>query len=226
MTYKTYKPEYTQLPLGFVNNNAALQKLIRIKGISVLAYYVVIQDKMATHSEEDFTISKEELIDDIRETLCMYDKSDEEIFEWIDALIDAGIVEERNFVSKYTDREEVRLCIPSVADVLDETRNIWTKKCISPLRMAKSDKEKLRNSQEKIHEFRKQIRMKYDAKRRYRMMLTRELSKCDTDKDIAQVYNVEIEKCEREISTLYRKLHAMESEINSLTNSDTENDDE
>lgn len=66
---KKYRPEYTQLPYGFLNDNSSLHKIVRKEGPMALAMYIVIQDKMAKHSDEDFTLSMDELVEEIQETL-------------------------------------------------------------------------------------------------------------------------------------------------------------
>lgn len=216
MTYKKYKPEYTQLPYGVTSNYSALQKLIRTKGPTALAIYTVIQDKSAGHSEDDFSFGREELIDDIRETLYLHTASNDELNEWIDDFIIAGVLEERTFVNKYTDIEETRFCIRSVLESLEEAREAWVSKCINPLKIPKPEKDRLRDFQDRIRECRKEINVKHDAKQRLRIQLSRELAKSDCDTNNAQMYNSLIEEYEKDIAMLYRKLHTLTREMEKL----------
>lgn len=225
MTYKKYKPEYTQLPFGITSNYSALQKLIRTKGPTTLAIYTVIQDKSAGHSEDDFSLSREELIDDIRETLYLHTASNEELNEWIDDFINAGILEEITFVNKYTDIEETRLCIRSVLETLEETRESWVGKCINPLKIPKAEKDKLKDFQDRIRECRKQINARQEAKQRLRAQLSRELAKSNCDTQNAQTCNSAIEEYEKECAMLYRKLHNLTREMEKISKGGDGNED-
>ena len=225
MTYKKYKPEYTQLPYGVTSNYSALQKLIRTKGPTALAIYTVIQDKAAGHSEDDFSFGREELIDDIRETLYLHTTSDDELNAWIDDFINAGVLEERTFVNKYTDIEESRFCIRSVLEALEEAREAWVSKCINPLKIPKPEKDKMRDFQDRIHECRKEINVKHDAKQRLRAQLSRELAKSDCDTQNAQTCNSAIEEYEKECAMLYRKLHNLTREMEKISKGGDSNED-
>ena len=90
---KRYRAEFTQLPYGFINDNTALQTLIRMKGLQYLAMYIAIQDRMANHTEEDFTLSYSEAIAEPKAYLQQYSMEDADIKVWLDDLIDAEIVE-------------------------------------------------------------------------------------------------------------------------------------
>lgn len=137
---RRYKPEFTQLPFGFVNTHSGLQKLIRTTGPNVLAVYIVIQDKMAGRSDDNFTLSRNELIDDIRETLHLHDLSDDEVFALIKPLIEANILDERVIPDRYTDTEECRYCIAPVCEALEDARDAWITKCINPTKSSKEEK--------------------------------------------------------------------------------------
>ena len=213
---KRYRAEFTQLPYGFINDNTALQTLIRMKGLQYLAMYIAIQDRMANHTEEDFTLSYSEAIAEPKAYLQQYSMEDADIKVWLDDLIDAEIVEQRVFVNAYTDIEETRYCIPSVADTLEVLRDSYFSKVINPLKMPKADKDKLKETQAKVSEVRKSIRIKNAQKRNCRNALTKELAKPDCDKSVAQILNAQIEDCDRDIAALYRKAHTIEKEVELL----------
>lgn len=213
---KRYRPEFTQLPYGFVNDNTALQTLIREKGLEYLSMYIAIQDRMANHTEEDFTLSYREAIAEPKAYLQLFSKEDAAIKVWLDDLIEADIVEERVFVNPYTDLEETRYCIPAAADTLEVLRDAYFSKVINPLKMPKPDKDKLKETQAKASEVRKCIRIKNAQKRNCRNALTKELAKPDCDKSVAQILNAQIEDCDRDIAALYRKAHTIEKEVELL----------
>ena len=215
-TEKRYRPEFTQLPYGFVNDNIALQKLMRTKGLQYLALYIAIQDRMANHTEEDFTLSYEDLVAETQSFLHIYSTSEEEIEGWLNDLIDVNIVESRVYVNPFTDIQEERYCIASVADALEQTREAWISKIINPLKISKEDKEQLKCLTKSMNDIRKQIRLRNTAKQQHHKMLNIELAKMNCDREYAQVINADIQKCELDISNLYRKLHAIKSQAQSL----------
>ena len=90
---KRYRPEFTQLPYGLINDNTALQTIIREKGLEYLAMYIAIQDRMANHTEEDFTLSYSEAIAEAKAYLQLHSMENANIKVWLDDLIDAEIVE-------------------------------------------------------------------------------------------------------------------------------------
>lgn len=213
---KKYRPEYTQLPYGFLNDNSALHKIVRKEGPAALAIYIVIQDKMAKHSDEDFTLSMEELVEEIQETLFLYDEPVEDIQHWLEAFKEAGILEERKIVIRTTDVEETRYCLPLVADTLVDARQAWISKCINPMKIPKEDKSRLKEQQEKVNALRKQIRLLLAAKRRCRDQLSRELALNNGEKDVAQALLAAIDSYEWDISALYRKIHSIEHQMEKL----------
>ena len=106
-----------------------------------MAYYIAIQDSMASHVEEEFTLSFDEMIDAIREELCLYSSTDDEITEWINTLIAADIVKQKYFINPYDESEMERYFIPSVAEALEEAKEAWITKCINPnKKLSKEDK--------------------------------------------------------------------------------------
>lgn len=213
---KKYRPEYTQLPYGFLNDNSSLHKIVRKEGPMALAMYIVIQDKMAKHSDEDFTLSMDELVEEIQETLFLYDKPTENIECWIQTFIEAGVLEERKIVIRTTDVEEKRYCLPLVADTLVDSRQAWISKCINPLKLPKEEKTKLKDYQEKVNAIRKEIRLMLAAKRRYRNQLSRELTLSNGDKAVAQALLATIDAYEADIAAAYRKVHSIESQMELL----------
>ena len=210
---KRYRPEFTQLPYGFLNDNTALQTLIRTKGLQYLAMYIAIQDRMANHTEEDFTLSREEAIGESKANLQLYSTSDEEIGKWFQDLVDANLIESRVFVNPFTDREEERYCIPAVAETLELLREAWFTKVINPLKIPKPDKDQLKSVQEEVNKVKKEIRIINAKKQNYRRELSRELDKENVDKTVAKVLNELIADCDRDVAMLYRKMHSIENSI-------------
>ena len=74
----------------------------------------------------------------------------------------------------------------------------------------------VKETQAKVSEVRKSIRIKNAQKRNCRNALTKELAKPDCDKSVAQILNAQIEDCDRDIAALYRKAHTMEKEVELL----------
>lgn len=189
-----------------------------------LAMYIVIQDKMAKHSDEDFTLSMDELVEEIQETLFLYDKPTENIEGWIQTFIEAGVLEERKIVIRTTDVEEKRYCLPLVADTLVDSRQAWISKCINPMKLPKEEKTKLKDYQEKVNAVRKEIRLMLAAKRRYRNQLSRELTLSNGDKAVAQALLATIEAYEAGIAAAYRKVHSIEHQMEQLCRGETHED--
>ena len=138
-SYRKYEPEYTQLPFKFIDKNISLRKLIRTKGCTYLAYYIAIQDSMAAHVDEEFTLSFEEMIDAIREELCLYSSTDDEITEWINTLIAADIVKQKYFINPYDESEMER------QNVSIQTKNFQKKTRPKLLNTAKKNEKLIKN---------------------------------------------------------------------------------
>ena len=214
---RRYKPEFTQLPYGFVNTHSGLQKLIRTTGPNVLAVYIVIQDKMAGRSDDNFTLSRNELIDDIRETLHLHDLSDDEVFGLIKPLIEANILDERVIPDRYTDTEECRYCIAPVCEALEDARDAWISKCINPTKSSKEEKAAFKELQAKVNACRKEIRNLVATKKRHNILMKQEHDLRDEgNSQIAEVHRLAIEDCDKQMASWYRKIHTIENEMDNI----------
>ena len=227
------------LSIGFIGLAETLTSLygkhhgcaeeIQNKGLEILGFMRKFCDNKSSELKMNFSllgtpaeglsgrfvkIDKEDLAAATDENIVV--AYDADIKVWLDDLIDAEIVEQRIFVNAYTDIEETRYCIPSVADTLEALRDSYFSKVINPLKMPKADKDKLKETQAKVSEVRKSIRIKNAQKRNCRNALTKELAKPDCDKSVAQILNAQIEDCDRDIAALYRKAHTIEKEVELL----------
>lgn len=223
---KKYRPEYTQLPFGFLYNDADLQALVREKGLNYLAVYIAIQDRMANHPEEDFTLSYKELLVETESFLQQYAKVDDSLKRILDDMIAAGIVESRMYVSPFTEKECQRYCIPSVADSLEHSREAWMTKVTNRLSTSKVDKAMLKQVQDEIKEIKRKISKLNAAKRNYRRELSAELLQTDCDKHTAQLLNATIENIDHDIACQYRKIHSIQSKAEAFKTDDTESEND
>lgn len=219
-----YTPEYTKLHNGFARKNVALNKMVCTKGVAYLGYYVAIMDKMGDYSRTDFGLSREELVEELRNYFALFTTPDEELANIIDEFIEAGVLERRIFVNPYTDLEEVRYCIPQVQEDLLDSRGAWYGKCINPLKLPKPNKEKIKALVEEEKALRREISKNNAAKRTYRAQLALELTRTDGDRQTAQALNALIDGCEKANAALYRKVHRIAKEITTIQGG-TLNDD-
>lgn len=225
-TGKRYTPDFTQLPFGFVNNNLALQTLMRTKGLEYLAIYIAIQDRMANHSDDDFTLSFNEMLFECQSFLQLFTTPVETIKGWLEELIDANIIESRYVVNRYTEMGEERYCIASVQDILQSTREAWFSKIINPRKLPKADKEQLKRMKESINDTRKKINTLNKKKNNLHIQLKLLL---DTEKQsnmkMAGACQEEILECETELKSLQIKLHTLENRAQILLDGGDEIDE-
>ena len=215
---KRYRPEFTQLPFGFINDNTDLQTIIREKGLQYLAMYIAIQDRMANHTEDDFTLSYREAIAETKAFLQQFSKGDAEIKILLDDLIEVGIVVRRDIVNEYTNTVEQRYCIPSVADTLEASRESWYSKIINPIKQGKVDKDKVNKERKELKKIEDDIRAQRDALQRHRSKLTIELGNSteECDRELERTLNGQISEFESKLSDLYTKRNILKSKINKL----------
>lgn len=203
-----YGPEFVKLHNGFARKNSALNKMICTRGPAYLGFFTAVMDRMGDYSKTDFTLTFEELVEEMQNYFALYTTPREDLVKIISEYIDAGIFEKRVFVNRYTDIEEVRYCIPLTQDDLLDSRSQWYGKIAAPMKESNPEKKKLTDYIEREKEIHRQISKKNAAKRTYREQLNQELAKTDCDRKAAQVLNGLIEDCEKDISALYRKLHS------------------
>lgn len=216
-SYKRYEPEYTQLPFKFIDKNISLRKLIRTNGCTYLAYYIAIQDSMASHVEEEFTLSFNEMIDAIREELCLYSSTDDEITEWINTLIAADIVKQKYFINPYDESEMERYFIPSVAEALEEAKEAWITKCINPnKKLSKEDKAKIAEHRQSIREVDKQIRNLASQRNRNEAMLDHVINEKPFDEARAKEIRSDLDIIRSKNASLYKEKRSYEKLINDI----------
>ena len=216
-SYKQYEPEYTQLPFKFIDKNISLGKLIRTKGCTYLAYYIAIQDSMASHVEEEFTLSFDEMIDAIREELCLYSSTDDEITEWINTLIAADIVKQKYFINPYDESEMERYFIPSVAEALEEAKEAWITKCINPnKKLSKEDKAKIAEHRQKIREVDKQLRNLANQRNRNEALLDHVINEKPFDEARAKEIRSDLDIIRSKNASLYKEKRSYEKLINDI----------
>jgi len=224
---KRYEPEFTQLPFPFLSHPArrALKKLVRSQGPEVLAYYIILQDTMGAHSDDDFTLSIDEMIDALRDELILYNKSDDDLRDCVNKLIDAQILEPREVACIHRETVEVRYCIPSVADTLFETRKAWVSKCINPLRLSKEDKARLKELNDKRNECRRSIEQFERRKKAVSALMDAELQSIAVDAECVAQFKAEIEFCDKEKARLYQEIHAIDATIEKINKKKTGEDE-
>ena len=216
-SYKRYEPEYTQLPFKFIDKNISLRKLIRTKGCTYLAYYIAIQDSMASHVEEEFTLSFDEKIDAIREELCLYSSTDDEITEWINTLIAADIVKQKYFINPYDDSEMERYFIPAVAEALEEAKEAWITKCINPnKKLSKEDKAKIAEYRQNIREVDKQLRNLANQRNRNEALLDHVINEKPFDEARAKEIRSDLDIIRSKNASLYKEKRSYEKLINDI----------
>lgn len=213
---KKYEPEFTQLPFKFIDKNMNLRKLIRTKGPCYLSYYIAIQDNMAGHPEESFTLSHSELIDAIRETLFLFSVEDDEIIGWINELLSADVIEKRYLMNPENAQEVERYCIASVVDALEEAKTAWITKCVNPSKLPKEDKARIATLREKVRETDKAIRELARRRRGLEARLDIELDKKPIDENEVKIIRAEMDACRRKNAELYREKMVNESAINKI----------
>ena len=211
---KRYRPEFTQLPYGFVNDNVALQRLMRTEnGLAYFSMYIAIQDRMANHSDEDFTLSFDELIFETQSFLQLYTTPVDIIEGWINDLIEANIVEVVIFVNPFTDKDEERYCISSVVEILQTTRDAWITKITNPMKLDEEKRIRLNALNVEASEIQKKIGNVRSKKRTLNSELKKEYNnKTDFNKEFAEALHSEISDCDREIASLYRRYHTIDQQ--------------
>ena len=216
-SYKKYEPEYTQLPFKFIDKTISLRKLIRTKGCTYLAYYIAIQDSMASHAEEEFTLSFDEMIDAIREGLCLYSSRDDEITEWINTLIAADIVKRKFYIDPYDESETERYFIPSVAEALESAKEAWIIKCTNPSRkLSKEDKAKIAEHHQKIREIDKELRNLANQRNRNEMLLDHVINEKPFDEARAKEIRCDLDIIRSKNASLYKDKRICEKNINDI----------
>lgn len=205
-----YGPEFVKLHNGFVRKNSALNKMICTKGPAYLGYFTAIMDVMGNYSKTDFALTFEELVEEIQNCFALYTTPEEDIAKIVNEYIDAGIIEKRVFVNRYTDGEEVRYGIPQTQEDLFDSRAQWFGKIVAPMKDDNPDKKKLTQYIEEEKKIRNEISKLNRNKRTYRDQLAQHLARKENDQ--AQVTNALIEKCEQDIYALYRKLYGPSSQ--------------
>ena len=215
-SYKRYEPEYTQLPYKFIDKNISLRKLIRTKGCTYLAYYIAIQDSMASHVEEEFTLSFDEMIDAIREELCLYSSTDDEITEWLNVLIATDVVKQKYFIDAYDESETERYFIPSVAEALQEAYEAWITKCINPSKLSKEDKAKIAELRQKNREIDKAIRNLASQRNRDEAMLDLIINEKPFDELRAKELRCDLDIIRGKNASLYKEKRKYDEEITKI----------
>ncbi len=215
-SYKRYEPEYTQLPFKFIDKNISLRKLIRTKGCTYLAYYIAIQDSMAAHVEEEFTLSFDEMIDAIREELCLYSSTDDEITEWLNVLIATDVVKQKYFIDAYDESETERYFIPSVAEALQEAYEAWITKCINPSKLSKEDKAKIAELRQKNREIDKAIRNLASQRNRDEAMLDLIINEKPFDELRAKELRCDLDIIRGKNASLYKEKRKYDEEITKI----------
>ena len=215
-SYRKYEPEYTQLPFKFIDKNISLRKLIRTKGCTYLAYYIAIQDSMASHVEEEFTLSFDEMIDAIREELCLYSSTDDEITEWLNVLIATDVVKQKYFIDAYDESETERYFIPSVAEALQEAYEAWITKCINPSKLSKEDKAKIAELRQKNREIDKAIRNLASQRNRDEAMLDLIINEKPFDELRAKELRCDLDIIRGKNASLYKEKRKYDEEITKI----------
>ncbi len=215
-SYRKYEPEYTQLPFKFIDKNISLRKLIRTKGCTYLAYYIAIQDSMAAHVEEEFTLSFDEMIDAIREELCLYSSTDDEITEWLNVLIATDVVKQKYFIDAYDESETERYFIPSVAEALQEAYEAWITKCINPSKLSKEDKAKIAELRQKNREIDKAIRNLASQRNRDEAMLDLIINEKPFDELRAKELRCDLDIIRGKNASLYKEKRKYDEEITKI----------
>lgn len=211
---KRYRPEFTQLPYGFVNDNVALQRLMRTEnGLAYFSMYIAIQDRMANHSDEDFTLSYDELIFETQSFLQLYTTPVDIIEGWVNDLVEANIVETVMVINPFTDKAEERYCIVSSAEKMQITREAWITKITNPKKLEEKQRTNLKVLNAEATEIQKKIGNVRSKKRTLNLELKKEYNnKTDFNKEFAEALHSEISDCDREIASLYRRYHTIDQQ--------------
>lgn len=212
-TDNRYEPNFTQLPIRFIDKNINLRKLIRKKGSEYLGFYIAIQDCMALHSEEDFTLSFEEMRDAICEELFLYNTDEDVINDYLHILISADVIKKKYFINPIDNLEMERYYIPSVAESLEESRDAWLTKCINPSKLPQLLKEKINEHRQRVKEIDKDIRQLAQYRNRLEARLDLALSESTVDADNAKVIRLELDKLRKENASLYKEKRIHEDSI-------------
>lgn len=215
--YKKYKPDFTQLPANFIEKDIGLRKLVRTKGDRYVSVYIAIQDGMGSHSAEDFTLSFDEMTDVVSEKLYLFSFLEEaEIIEYINNLISAGVLKTRYVISEIDNEETERYYIPSVAESLFESRDVWIDKCLNPKGLPKEEKAKARKLAQEINDVKNEMRKLSDKRTRLDKQLLRSYDDETFDKEKAKKIHSDLQEIRVQNQSLYAKKMALEDTMHQI----------
>ena len=131
---KKYKPQYIQLPYGFLadDDNYGLRQLIRENGLWPLSVYTIILETMGGYADKGFTMSYEEMSIALREKGCMVNDPKETIDGYLLPLIEAGVISKIWFWDCDLEIEEQRYAIRGAVPPAAAAYDAWLSKCINP----------------------------------------------------------------------------------------------
>ena len=171
---------------------------------------------MASHVEEEFTLSFDEMIDAIREELCLYSSTDDEITEWLNVLIATDVVKQKYFIDAYDESETERYFIPSVAEALQEAYEAWITKCINPSKLSKEDKAKIAELRQKNREIDKAIRNLASQRNRDEAMLDLIINEKPFDELRAKELRCDLDIIRGKNASLYKEKRKYDEEITKI----------
>lgn len=212
VTQLNYRPKFTQLSVDFDNDIKNFRTIIRRHGCEYLAYYIMLQNAMASHSDEDFTLSFDDIVDALVEKLYLYqnqDKPEEFVAGIVDVFLDNGVLEICDYCENGV--EEQRYYISTVQDTLKDCRDEWLSKVINPSKLPPDVKTRIRDLQQEINKLDAEIK----SIGQKRSSLQKKMCNED-DPEVRHAIDADMDELKGKNAEAYRKKATLKKSIDDL----------
>ena len=217
---KKYKPQYIQLPYGFLadDDNYGLRQLIRENGLWPLSVYTIILESMGGYADKGFTMSYEEMSIALREKGCMVNDPKETIDGYLLPLIEAGVISKIWFWDCDLEIEEQRYAIRGAVPPAAAAYDAWLSKCINPRKCTPEEKAQLKAYREAINKAKSEVNRIYRREDHFNALIDQELAKAPTvmDQEAVRLWRAELATDKERKKEFLRTIKSNEANINRL----------